>query len=84
MLRQRPGLRRKVMLVQLVVPSREDIPAYDSLKDRVDSLVGEILGEFSEGSWFPSRTNTAVGPAGTWSRTTGPRRSLSSPPSRTG
>jgi trehalose 6-phosphate synthase/phosphatase len=55
MLRRHPELHGRVTLVQLVVPSREDIPLYEVLKDEVDQLVGEILGEFSHEGWWPIR-----------------------------
>jgi trehalose 6-phosphate synthase/phosphatase len=55
MLRRHPELRRSVTLVQLVVPSREDIPAYHSLKREVERLVGEVCGEFNEAGWCPIR-----------------------------
>jgi len=55
MLRRHPEMRGRVTLVQLVVPSREDIPLYEALKDEVDQLVGEISGEFSHEGWSPMR-----------------------------
>jgi trehalose 6-phosphate synthase/phosphatase len=48
-----PELRGEVTLVQLIVPSREDIPEYHELKEEVDRLVGEIEGEFSRPGWSP-------------------------------
>ncbi|TVP45625.1 MAG: trehalose-6-phosphate synthase [Gemmatimonadales bacterium] len=55
MLRRHPEMLGRVTLVQLVVPSREDIPLYEALKDEVDQLVGEISGEFSQENWSPIR-----------------------------
>lgn len=46
-------LRGNVTLVQLVVPSREDIPKYHELKVEIDRLVGEINGEFTHSGWVP-------------------------------
>jgi trehalose 6-phosphate synthase len=40
-------------LIQVVVPSRQEIPRYDQLKTEVERLVGEINGEFSEPGWVP-------------------------------
>lgn len=41
-------------LVQVVVPSREDIPCYHELKTRIEGLVGEINGQFTRpGGWVP-------------------------------
>ena len=47
------GLRGKITLVQIVVPSREDIPEYGALKAEIEGLVGEINGEFSQSEWIP-------------------------------
>lgn len=48
-----PELREKLSLVQVVVPSREKVPQYQSMKLRIESLVSEINGEFSEPGWVP-------------------------------
>lgn len=48
-----PELRRKVTLIQVLVPSREDIPEYHDLKMEIERLVGEINGQFSEPDWTP-------------------------------
>jgi len=48
-----PQLRERVTLVQLVLPSREDIPEYDRMKDEIERLVGRIQGEFTGGGWVP-------------------------------
>ncbi len=48
-----PDLREKVELVQVVVPSREGVPAYQALKGRLEQLVSEINGEFSTAGWIP-------------------------------
>jgi trehalose 6-phosphate synthase len=42
-----------VQLLQVVVPSREGIPAYDQLKLDIEGLVGEINGRFSRPGWIP-------------------------------
>lgn len=52
-LRRYPYLQQNVTLVQLVVPSREDVPKYRELKEEVDRLVGEINGEFTQSGWVP-------------------------------
>ena len=46
-------LQGKVGLVQIVVPSREDIPEYQELKAEIEGLVGEINGEFTQPGWIP-------------------------------
>ncbi len=48
-----PSLRGRVALVQLVVPSREDIPEYDRMKEEIERLVGSIQGQFTRGGWVP-------------------------------
>jgi alpha,alpha-trehalose-phosphate synthase [UDP-forming] len=53
MLRKYPEHRGKVVLVQILVPSRENLPLYRELKSTVDGLVGEINGEFATIGWSP-------------------------------
>jgi len=48
-----PQLQGKVSLLQIVVPSREDIPEYQELKAEIDLLVGEINGRFTRPGWIP-------------------------------
>ncbi|HCZ48888.1 MAG TPA: trehalose-6-phosphate synthase [Gammaproteobacteria bacterium] len=53
-LRKYPDLQERVTLIQVVVPSRDDIPQYRDLKIRIEQLVGEINGEFTRpGGWVP-------------------------------
>jgi trehalose 6-phosphate synthase/phosphatase len=52
-LRRYPELRERVTLVQLIVPSREDIPEYGGLKAEIERLVGEINGQFTGAAWAP-------------------------------
>jgi trehalose 6-phosphate synthase len=49
-----PELREKISLIQVVVPSRIDIPQYYDLKVQIEQLVGEINGTFMRpGGWVP-------------------------------
>jgi len=49
-----PDLHERVTLIQVVVPSREDIPQYHELKNQIERLVGEINGQFTKpGGWVP-------------------------------
>jgi len=48
-----PELRGNVSLVQVVVPSRREIPKYDELKREIERLVGEINGQFTSSGWVP-------------------------------
>ena len=53
LLRAHPELRERVRLVQVAVPSRENVEAYRELRDEVDALVGRIHGQFATPSWSP-------------------------------
>jgi trehalose 6-phosphate synthase/phosphatase len=53
LLRHHPELRGRVRLVQVAVPSRENVEAYRELRDEVDAAVGRIHGEFATPSWSP-------------------------------
>ncbi len=48
-----PDLRQKVTLVQVVVPSREDIPKYGELKAQIQRMVSEINGHYGGPGWVP-------------------------------
>lgn len=62
-LERHPELQGRVTLVQLVVPSREDIIEYNEMKEEVERLVGSIHGEFARHDWSPIRYIY-----GTWER----------------
>jgi alpha,alpha-trehalose-phosphate synthase [UDP-forming] len=47
------GLRRQITLVQIVVPSREDIPGYQELKLEIETLVSQINGRYGDSGWVP-------------------------------
>jgi trehalose 6-phosphate synthase len=48
-----PDLKGKIALLQVLVPSREEVPEYQSLKEEIERLVGEINGQFTEPGWMP-------------------------------
>lgn len=48
-----PDLRGKVSLVEVVSPSRADIPEYRRLKVEIERLVGQINGKFTQPGWIP-------------------------------
>jgi trehalose 6-phosphate synthase/phosphatase len=52
-LERHPEMRRKVTLLQVVVPSRESIREYELLKQEIERLVGEINGRYTEVGWTP-------------------------------
>jgi trehalose 6-phosphate synthase len=49
-----PQWREKISLIQVVVPSRVEIPEYEELKTTIEQMVGRINGEFVRpGDWVP-------------------------------
>lgn len=48
-----PQMREKLSLVQIVVPSREDVLGYRDKKLKIESMVSEVNGEFSVPGWVP-------------------------------
>jgi trehalose 6-phosphate synthase len=46
-----PGVRYS--FVQVAVPSRESVPAYQELREVIEQLVGRINGDHSEAGWTP-------------------------------
>ena len=49
-----PALRERISLIQVVVPSRVDIPEYGDLKTQIERLVGSINGAYVRpGGWVP-------------------------------
>jgi trehalose 6-phosphate synthase/phosphatase len=59
-----PELRERMVLVQLVIPSREDIPEYYQLRAEIERRVGQIQGEFTCSGWVPIHYRFA-----SWDRT---------------
>jgi trehalose 6-phosphate synthase len=53
LLRRSPELRGHITLVQVVVPSREEIPNYKHLRREVELLVSQTNGEFTQPGWVP-------------------------------
>jgi len=50
-----PEYRGRVSLIQIAVPSREQVSEYQALKREIDELVGRINGRFGTSSWTPIR-----------------------------
>jgi trehalose 6-phosphate synthase len=48
-----PQLAKKFVFVQVGVPSRENVPDYESLRTRIESIVGRINGRFGEPGRVP-------------------------------
>ncbi|MFT7879530.1 MAG: trehalose-6-phosphate synthase [Sulfurimonas sp.] len=53
LLEENPELIGKVVLFQVMVPSRGDIGKYANFKDEIERLIGEINGRFSQLGWVP-------------------------------
>ncbi|MFC4638187.1 bifunctional alpha,alpha-trehalose-phosphate synthase (UDP-forming)/trehalose-phosphatase [Deinococcus hohokamensis] len=52
-LERHPTARGRVTLVQIAVPSRQEVGAYLKLRQQVEGLVGQINGQFSRDGWTP-------------------------------
>ncbi|WP_118952029.1 bifunctional alpha,alpha-trehalose-phosphate synthase (UDP-forming)/trehalose-phosphatase [Taibaiella helva] len=52
-LRKHPELKEKVIFIQLVVPSRDQVKHYASLKEEINRLVSEINAKHGTLSWQP-------------------------------
>ncbi|MGO0122123.1 alpha,alpha-trehalose-phosphate synthase (UDP-forming) [Desulfothermobacter acidiphilus] len=55
LLEQYPQYRGKVTLVQIAVPTRNEIRPYAELRRKVEALVGRINGRFGTPAWTPVR-----------------------------
>lgn len=53
MFETQPELIGRVSLVQVSVPSREDVDEYQTIRRRVEELVGRINGRFGRAGWRP-------------------------------
>ncbi len=53
MLQTHPELRERVRLVQVAVPSRTGVGAYQDFRALVEGLVGRINGDFATPNWVP-------------------------------
>lgn len=50
-----PDLAGRVVMVQIAPPSREDVNAYQLIREQLDSLAGHVNGKFSDFDWTPLR-----------------------------
>jgi trehalose 6-phosphate synthase len=48
-----PEFKGKVILIQVIIPSREDIPEYQENKMQVERMIGEINGQLTREGWAP-------------------------------
>lgn len=52
-LERNPGIEKEVTFVQIMVPSRTGVSAYQTLKERVDEIVGQVNGRFATTGQVP-------------------------------
>lgn len=52
-LEQNPKFRKKVVLVQIATPSRDNIEEYCAMKKEIDEAVGDINSRFGREDWLP-------------------------------
>jgi trehalose 6-phosphate synthase/phosphatase len=52
-LQEHPEFREKVVFIQLIVPSRDNVAQYSLLKEDVNRLVGDINTRYSSFEWSP-------------------------------
>ncbi|HWR35004.1 MAG TPA: trehalose-6-phosphate synthase [Clostridia bacterium] len=53
LLEQHPELQGELVLLQLIIPSREEVPEYESLRLSVERQISEINGTFGRPRWTP-------------------------------
>jgi len=47
------NLHGRVAMIQIVVPSRDEIPEYRAVKSEIEDLADDINARFGNGSWLP-------------------------------
>jgi len=52
-LRRYPALQGQLSLIQVVIPSREDVPEYQQQRAEIERLVSEVNGELAHPGWTP-------------------------------
>jgi trehalose 6-phosphate synthase len=50
-----PDLRKRVTLMQVAPPTREEVEAYTDIRQELEGLSGSINGEFGDFDWTPVR-----------------------------
>jgi alpha,alpha-trehalose-phosphate synthase [UDP-forming] len=48
-----PEMRGRVCLIQVLVPSREDVPQYQAMKEEIERMVGQLNGRYAIPGWTP-------------------------------
>jgi alpha,alpha-trehalose-phosphate synthase [UDP-forming] len=62
LLEEHPDLKEQFFYYQLVVPSRESVKIYRTLKKEIDEIIGRLNGKFSTGLWTPVHYNYGTVP----------------------
>ncbi|MDD3089216.1 MAG: trehalose-6-phosphate synthase [Candidatus Omnitrophica bacterium] len=62
LIKTHPEVQGEFFYYQLVIPSREGVDAYKSLKKEIDELIGRINGKFATGLWMPIHYNYGTVP----------------------
>jgi trehalose 6-phosphate synthase len=55
LLQRFPANRKSATLIQIASPSREDVDAYADIRREIESLCGEVNGDYGELDWMPVR-----------------------------
>jgi trehalose 6-phosphate synthase len=55
LLAEHAEMRREIFLLQISTPTREDVPEYQEIAQRLDALAGRINGAYAEMDWVPIR-----------------------------
>ncbi|WEW54777.1 trehalose-6-phosphate synthase [Emydomyces testavorans] len=53
LLREHPEMVGKIVLIQIAVPSREDVPEYQELETEIQTIVGAINGQYGKPDYVP-------------------------------
>lgn len=55
LLHAHPDMRKRVTLMQIAPPTRENVEAYSDIREELEKLSGAINGEFADFDWTPVR-----------------------------
>jgi len=53
LLERYPELKEKIVLTQIIVPSRTEVPEYQQMKSQIDEMVGRINSKLTTRGWVP-------------------------------
>jgi trehalose 6-phosphate synthase len=55
LLEKYPGMQKRVTLMQIAPPTRENVEAYSEIREELEKLSGAINGEYADFDWTPVR-----------------------------